>query len=49
MAEYYLMIGSGPLAVNQLMMALESPNVNHVDHARIEARLSQVQEFMAPD
>ncbi len=49
MAEYYLMIGSGPLAVNQLMMALESPNVNHVDHARIKARLSQVQEFMAPD
>ena len=49
MAEYYLMIGSGPLAVNQLRMALESPDVNHVDHARIEARLSQVQEFMAPD
>ena len=48
MAEYYLMIGSGPLAVNQLRMALESPNVNSIDRARIEARLAQIREFM-PD
>jgi predicted Zn-dependent protease len=46
MAEYYIMIGSGPLAVNQLRMALESPDVNSIDRARIEARLSQVREFM---
>ncbi|MFL2547473.1 MAG: M48 family metalloprotease [Candidatus Rariloculaceae bacterium] len=46
MAEYYLMTGSGPLAINQLRMALESPNVNSVDRARIQARLEQVREFM---
>lgn len=46
MAEYYLSIGSGPLAINQLHMALESPNVNAVDRARIEARLKQIREFM---
>jgi predicted Zn-dependent protease len=49
MAEYYLMIGSGPLAVNQLRMALESPNVNSVDRARIEARLAKIREMMPPD
>ena len=49
MAEYYLMIGSGPLAMNQLRMALESPNVNSIDRARIEARLSQVRQFMPAD
>jgi predicted Zn-dependent protease len=48
MGEYYLMIGSGPLAMNQFRMALESPNVNSVDRARIEARLAQVREWM-PD
>ncbi|MEE8093656.1 MAG: tetratricopeptide repeat protein, partial [Gammaproteobacteria bacterium] len=46
MAEYYVSIGSGPLAINQLRMALESPNVNSVDRARIEARLKQIRELM---
>ena len=46
MAEYYVAIGSAPLAVNQLRMALESPNVDSVDRARIEARLEQILEFM---
>ncbi len=49
MAEYYLMTGNGPLAMNQLRMALESPNVNSVDRARIEARLSQIRDMMPPD
>ena len=49
MAEYYLMTGSGPLAMNQLRMALESPDVNSVDRARIEARLTQVRDLMPPD
>ncbi len=48
MAEYYVAIGSAPLAINQLRMALESPNVNSVDRARIEARLEQILGFM-PD
>ncbi len=46
MAEYYVAIGSAPLAMNQLRMALESPNVNSVDRARIEARLEQIRKFM---
>jgi predicted Zn-dependent protease len=48
MAEYYISIGNGPLAINQLRMALESPDVNSVDRARIQARLDQIREFM-PD
>ena len=47
MAEYYVAIGSAPLAINQLRMALESPNVNSVDRARIEARLEQISGFMS--
>ena len=49
MAEYYVAIGSAPLATNQLRMALESPNVNSVDRARIEARLEQIREYMPED
>jgi predicted Zn-dependent protease len=47
MAEYYVAIGSAPLAINQLRMALESPNVNSVDRARIEARLEQISKYMS--
>ena len=46
MGEYYLSIGSPSLAINQLRMALESPNVNSVDRARFGARLEQITEFM---
>jgi predicted Zn-dependent protease len=46
MAEYYISIGSGPLAINQLRMALESPDVNSVDRARIQARLEQIGDLM---
>ena len=46
MGEYYLSIGSPSLAINQLRMALESPNVNSVDRARFGARLTQITEFM---
>jgi len=48
MGEYYLSIGNASLAVNQLRMALESPGVNSVDRARIQARLQQIRDFM-PD
>jgi predicted Zn-dependent protease len=43
MAEYYISSANLPLAVNQLRMALEAPNVNSVDRARYQARL----EFLA--
>ena len=46
MGEYYLTIGTPTLAITQLRMALESPNVNSVDRARFEARLAQITEFM---
>jgi beta-barrel assembly-enhancing protease len=49
MGEYYLTIGNGPLAINQLRMALESPDVNLVDRARIQARLEQIIEMMPED
>jgi predicted Zn-dependent protease len=39
MAEYYILGGNLALAVNQLRMALEAPNVNSVDLARYQARL----------
>jgi predicted Zn-dependent protease len=44
MAEYYLSIGSLPLAMNQLRMALESPDANAVDRSRYRARLDQIIE-----
>jgi len=48
MGEYYISIGNGPLAINQLRMALESPDVNSVDRARIQARLEKIRGLM-PD
>jgi predicted Zn-dependent protease len=45
MAEYYISLGNLPLALGQLDMALESPDVNAVDRARFEARQAQLQEF----
>jgi len=48
MGEYYLAIGNGPLAIGQLRMALESPDVNSVDRARYQARLKQINEWL-PD
>ncbi len=49
MGEYYLSIGNGPLAIGQLRMALESPGANSVDRARYQARLQQINEWMAEE
>jgi predicted Zn-dependent protease len=46
MAEYYLSIGNLPLALNQLRMALELPDVNAVDQARFRAKLERLIEFL---
>jgi beta-barrel assembly-enhancing protease len=46
MAEYYLAVGQLPLAVTQLRMALEVPDLHAVDRARYEARLEEVREYM---
>ncbi len=47
MAEYYILSASLPLAVNQLRMALEAPDVNSVDRARYQARLDFLSENMS--
>lgn len=46
MAEYYLSIGNLQLAISQLQMALELPDVNSVDRSRFRARLEQVIEYL---
>ncbi|MGD8324163.1 MAG: M48 family metalloprotease [Gammaproteobacteria bacterium] len=48
MAEYYLSIGNLQLAISQLQMALELPDVNAVDRSRFRARLEQIIEYL-PD
>lgn len=46
MAEYYVSIGNLPLAMNQLRMALESPDLQSVDRARFKARLKELASYM---
>lgn len=46
MSYYYASIGNLPLAINQLRMALESPDVHTVDRARFEARLEQLIDYL---
>jgi predicted Zn-dependent protease len=48
MSYYYASIGDLPLAIAQVRLALESPNVHTVDRARFEARLEQLIEYL-PD
>ena len=48
MAEYYLSIGNLQLAINQLQLALELPDINSVEQARFRARLEQIIEYL-PD
>jgi predicted Zn-dependent protease len=46
MSYYYTSIGNLPLAIGQLRLALESPDVNSIDRARFEARLDQLIEYL---
>jgi predicted Zn-dependent protease len=46
MSWYYSSIGNLPQAMNQLRMALESPDVNSVDRARFRARLEELIEYL---
>ena len=45
MGEYYISTGNLSLAINQMTMALESPNINQIDKSRFEARLKQISEY----
>jgi predicted Zn-dependent protease len=41
MGEYHLAMGNLPLAISQVRMALENPDVNDVDRARFRAKLDE--------
>ncbi len=45
MGEYYISTGNLSLAITQMTMALESPNLNQIDKSRFEARLQQISEY----
>ena len=45
MGEYYISTCYLSLAINQMTMALESPNINQIDKSRFEARLKQISEY----
>jgi len=49
MAEYYISIGNLPLAINQLRMAMESPEVNSVNQARFRAKLEQWMGYLSDE
>jgi predicted Zn-dependent protease len=48
MSYYYASIGNLPLAISQVRMALETPDVHTVDRSRFDARLKQLIEYL-PD
>jgi predicted Zn-dependent protease len=46
MAEYHLMGGDLPLAINQLELALSVPNLTDVQRSRYSARLKEIREWL---
>jgi predicted Zn-dependent protease len=46
MAEYYLSIGNLPLALSQLRLALELPDISEIQRSRFRARLEQIIEYI---
>lgn len=49
MSYYYVSIANLPLAISQIRMALEAPDVHTVDRARFHARLEQLVEYLPED
>jgi predicted Zn-dependent protease len=49
MSYYYQSIGDLRLAINQVRMALETPEVHTVDRSRFEARLRQLVDYLPDD
>jgi beta-barrel assembly-enhancing protease len=49
MSEYHIMSGDLMLAVNQLQLALGLPDLNAVQKARFNARLTEISEFLPKD
>ena len=48
MSEYYISIGNLQLALGQLQMALELPDINAVDRSRFRAKIDRIIEYI-PD
>ncbi len=46
MAEYHLMSGDLPLAINQLELALSVPDISNVQRAKFVARLKEIREWL---
>ncbi|HEY8521672.1 MAG TPA: M48 family metalloprotease [Gammaproteobacteria bacterium] len=46
LSYYYASVGDLPLAIHQLRLALEAPDVNSVDRARFQARLDELVEYL---
>lgn len=49
MSYYYTSIGNLPLAISQVRMALETPDVHAVDRARFRSRLDQLIGYLPED
>jgi predicted Zn-dependent protease len=49
MSEYHIATGNLPLSVNQLEMALATPDISSVQRSRFQARLDEVREAMFAD
>ena len=46
MSYYYVAVSNLPLAIEQVRMALESPDANQVDRARFRSRFDQLIEYL---
>ncbi|HKE43084.1 MAG TPA: M48 family metalloprotease [Steroidobacteraceae bacterium] len=46
MSEYHVMSGELMLALNQLQLALGSPNLSEVQRARFQARIEELREYL---
>jgi predicted Zn-dependent protease len=49
MSYYYGEIGSLPLAISQVRLALETPGVHTVERERFKARLKELIDYLPPD
>jgi predicted Zn-dependent protease len=49
MSYYYASIGNLGLAIGQVRLALEMPNVNSVDRSRYQARMNELLEYLPPE
>jgi predicted Zn-dependent protease len=49
MSYYYVAVSNLPLAIEQVRMALETPDANEVDRARFRSRFDQLIEYLPDD